>query len=314
MSRKIIIDCDPGIDDAVAITMALFDPRLDVVAITPTAGTVDAEQANTNAMGIIDQLDPARYPQIGTAAVPSDPPMLDDSHLNGPDGLAGYNFPSATRQNDHSSDKLMADLIRRHPGEITVVCLGPLTNLARLCRMDPSVLPLIDKVVISGGAVSHSGNATAVSEMNFFFDPASAKQVFASATTKSLVPLDVTDGVTFGVDLLEKLPAETTRAGKLLHKILPYKFRISHQKLGREVIPLQDATAIIAVSEPELFQWEDMAGDVEVNGALTRGMTVFDRRLRPEWSVNMEVARRASVADVRDAIVRSIRYAGQQTR
>lgn len=313
MTRKIILDCDPGIDDAVAIAMALFDPRLEVLAITATAGTVDAEQANTNTAAIINKLDPPRYPRVGTAVSPQDAPVLDDSHLNGPDGLAGCHFPSATRQNDHLSEKVMAELIRRYPNEITIVCLGPLSNLARLIRREPTVIELIDKVVISGGCVSHSGNATAVSEMNFFFDPASAKEVLASATTKSLVPLDVTDSITFGVDLMEKLPDVTSRAGELLHKILPYKFRMSHQKLGREVMPMQDAVTLISVVEPDLFQWEEMAGDVEVSGTLTRGMTVFDRRMRPEWQTNMEVARRASVGDVRDSILRGLRYAGQKS-
>ncbi|TWT56347.1 nucleoside hydrolase [Allorhodopirellula solitaria] len=313
MSRKIILDCDPGIDDAVAITMALFDPRLHVLAVTATAGTVDAKVANANTAAIIAKLDPARYPRVGSAVTPADAPVLDDMHLNGPDGLAGCHFPSASRQNDHPSDKVMADFIRRYPGEVTIVCLGPLSNMARLLRRDPMIAPLIDKVIISGGAVAQSGNATAVAEMNFFFDPGSAQEVFASPTTKSLVPLDVTDSITFGLDLLEKLPDVSSRAGWLLHKILPYKFRAGHQKLGREVMPLQDAVTIVSLLEPDLFQWEEMAGDVEVNGTLTRGMTLFDRRMRPEWQTNMEVARRASSSDVRDAIIRGLRYAGQQT-
>jgi len=313
MSRKIILDCDPGIDDAVAITMALFDPRLDVLAVTATAGTVDAAQANTNTMAIIGKLDPARYPRIGSALPPSDAPLLGDIHLNGPDGMAGCDFPTATRQHDHASDKVMGDLIRRYPGEVTVVCMGPLSNLARLIRRDPTVVPMIDKIVISGGSVAHAGNATAVAETNFYFDPASAREVFASLTTKSLVPLDVTESITFGLDLMEKLPSLHSRAGELMRKILQYKFRVSHQKLGREVMPLQDAVTLISLLEPELFQWDEMSGDVEVSGTLTRGMTLFDRRLRPEWQTNMEVARRAATSEVRDAIVRSLRYAGQQT-
>lgn len=313
MSRKIILDCDPGIDGAVAITLALFDPRLDVLAVTATAGTVDAGTANANTAAIIAKLDPVRYPRLGTAVPPQDAPVLDDIHLNGPDGLAGCHFPTVTRQNDHPSDKVMADVIRRYPGEVTIVCLGPLTNLARLLRRDPMLIAMIDKVVISGGTVAHSGNATALAERNFFFDPASAREVFASLTTKSLMPLDVTESITFGLDLMEKLPAESSRAGGLLRKLLPYKFRVGHQKLGREVMPLQDAVTIVSVVEPELFQWEEMAGDVEVSGTLTRGMTLFDRRMRPEWKVNMEVARRASASDVRDAIIRGMRYAGQQS-
>ena len=314
MSRKIILDCDPGIDDAVAVTIALFDPRLDVLAITAAAGTVDAARATSNAAGIVAMLDPPRYPEIGRAVDPPDAPVLDDSHLNGPDGLGGLDLPEATRHNDHTSDKVIAEIVRRHPGEVTIVCLGPMTNLARMIRRDPTVLPLIDQIVIAGGSVSHPGDATAVAEMNCFFDPAAAKTVFASATTKSLVPLDITEQVTFGVDLVEQLPSAVTRAGTLLRKILPFAFRTAHRRLGREVIGLQDAVTIVAVTQPELFEWREMAGDVEVSGTIARGMTLFDRRLRPEWSTNLAVAQSVDVDQIRDEVLRGLRLAGQKTR
>lgn len=313
MTRKIIIDCDPGIDDAIAIAMALFDPRLDVLAITATAGTVDAAQSTNNVTAIVQQLDPARYPRIGKATTPEGAPVDDDHYLNGPDGLGGCNFQCSDRQHQVPSEKVISELLRMHPNEITLVCLGPLTNLARLCVREPSVLPLINKVVISGGAVSHPGNVTPAAEVNFYFDPMAAKEVFASPTTKSLVPLDVTEHVTFGVELFDLLPDKFTRAGSLLHKIVPYSFRVAHQRLGREVIPLYDPTALIAVLEPELFTWQEMAGDVETRGELTRGMTIFDRRMRPEWMPNLEVARTADRDTVRSSIVRSLRYAGQQS-
>ncbi len=313
MTRKIIIDCDPGIDDAIAISMALFDPRLEVLGITATAGTVDAAQATNNVTAIVQQLDPARYPRIGKANAIEGASVIDDSYLNGADGLGECNFQTTDRQHQLPSEKVIAELLRQYPNQITVVCLGPLTNLARICVRDPSVLPLIDKVVISGGAVAHPGNVTAAAEFNFHFDPAAAKEVFASATTKSLVPLDVTDRVTFGMELFDKLPDKFTRVGKLLHKIVPYMFRAAHQRLGREMIPLFDPTVLTAVLEPDLFTWQDMAGDVETRGELTRGMTVFDRRLRPDWGMNLEVALDVDVAEVRERIVRLLKYAGQQT-
>jgi purine nucleosidase len=95
--------------------------------------------------------------------------------------------------------------------------------------------------------------------------------------------------------------------------MLPFAFRTAHQKLGRELIPLYDPLTLLAVLEPELFSWEGMAGDVETRGELTRGMTVFDRRLRPEWHQNMEVATDVNAADAAEAIVRGLRYAGQHT-
>ncbi|MDM4016618.1 nucleoside hydrolase [Roseiconus lacunae] len=313
MTRKIIIDSDPGIDDAVALTMALFDPRLEVLAITATAGTVTAEQATANVGAIISALDPPRYPRFGKASPPEDAAVIDDRFLNGKSGLGNFEVSANARQHLPPSEKVMAELLRANPGEVTIVCLGPLTNLGRLCQRDPSVLQLADKVVISGGAYRNAGNASPVAEFNLHFDPIAAADVFASPTTKSLVPLDVTERISFGVDLLEALPAKYTRAGNLLSQTVPHAFRMSHQRLGRELLPLMDATTIAAVLEPELFDWTEMAGKVETQGVLTCGMTVFDRRLRPEWQTNMEVALKADVEGVKGLILRSLKYAGQHT-
>lgn len=313
MTRKIIIDCDPGIDDAVALTAALFDPRLSVMAITATAGTVAAEQATSNVCAIVSTLDPPRYPRIGKATPPESAAVSDDKFLNGVTGLGGFSVGMTQRQHLPTSEKVIAELLRQHPEEITLVCLGPLTNLARLCKRDPGVIALIDKVVVSGGACDVAGNATSVAEFNLHFDPIAASNVFASPTTKSLVPLDVTEQIAFGVELLEQIPSTSTRAGQLLHQILPYAFRASHQRLGRELLPLLDATTIASIVEPELFEWTEMAGKVETQGELTCGMSVFDRRLRPEWSVNMEVAMSADFDAVKGLVRRSLRYAGQQS-
>jgi purine nucleosidase len=313
MTRKIIIDCDPGIDDAVAICIALFDPRLEVLAITPTAGTVEAAQATTNVTAIVGQLDPPRYPRIGKAMPTANAPVIDDKYLHGRDGLGGCNFESSDRQHQTPCEKVISELLHQYPNEITLVCLGPLTNLARLCRRDPGAVPLINNLLISGGSVKQPGNASPIAERNMFFDPESAAEVFASATTKSLVPLDVTEEVRFGVELLDQLPSKFTRAGSLLHKILPFAFRTAHQKLGRELIPLYDPTTMLALLEPEFFTWKNMAGKVETRGDLTRGTTVFDQRLRREWPMNMEVAIDVDAQEAKAAIVRSLRFAGQQS-
>lgn len=313
MTRKIIIDCDPGIDDAIALGMALFDPRLEVLAITAVAGTVDADQATNNVTSIVTMLDPPRYPRIGKATPGEDAPVGDDSFLHGSDGLAECHFEPSGRQRQQPSEKVLSDLIEQYPNEISIVCLGPLTNLARLIRWEPNLVPLIDQVIISGGTVHHPGNATPVAERNFYFDPKSAATVFASATTKTLVPLDVTEEVRFGVEILEQLPSAGTHMGSLLRKILPFAFRAAHQKLGEELIPLYDPTSLMAILEPDLFSWEPMAGKVETVGELTRGMSLFDQRLRRNWPMNLEVACEVDADEVRDAIIRSMRYAGQKS-
>lgn len=312
MTRKIIIDCDPGIDDAVALTAALFDPRLDVLAVTATAGTVDADRATSNLGAVISALDPPRFPRIGKASPPENAALSDDKFLNGPSGLGDFQAGTTQRQHLPASEKVIAELLRQHPGEVTLVCLGPLTNLSRLFQRDPAVIELVDKIVISGGACNVAGNATAVAESNFHFDPIAASDVFRSATTKSLVPLDVSSEISFGLDLIDSMPAKYTRIGRVLHQLLPFAFRVSHQQLGRELLPLHDATTIAALVEPELFEWSELAGKVETHGDLTSGMSVFDKRLRPEWSVNMEVALSADIEAVKELVLRCLQYAGQQ--
>jgi inosine-uridine nucleoside N-ribohydrolase len=312
MTRKVIIDCDPGIDDVVALCLALSDPRLDVLAITSTAGIVDADQSTTNVRAIVNLLDPPRYPRIGAASTCENAPVADENELHGPDGLAGLNFEITDRQHQHASEKVIAELLRLHPGQITIITCGPLTNLARVFNRDPSTVSLVDKVIICGGTYTAPGNRTPAAEANFHYDPPAARDILGSATTKSLVPLDVTDQVSFGIDLLDMLPSKQTRVGDLLHRILQFSFRANRQYLGRETISLADPTAVMAVLEPDLFEWREMAGDVETQGLLTRGATVFDRRWRQKWQFNMEVAIDVDAAEVRERIVRGLRFASQQ--
>ncbi|MEM9825432.1 MAG: nucleoside hydrolase [Planctomycetota bacterium] len=313
MTRKVILDCDPGIDDAIAIAMALFDPRLEVLAITATAGTVDAEQATHNASALVSLLDPPRYPRIGAAQPIDDAPVTHDADLHGDDGLGGLNLPASPRQHTRPSEKVISDLLQQHPNEITLVCLGPLTNLANLCRFEPTSLECIDRILISGGAVTAPGNASSVAERNMYFDPPSADLVLRSAITKQMLPLDVTEEVAFGVDVLEKLPDRHGRIGSMLHKLLSFAFRTTRVKLGRELMPLYDPTVLVALTEPELFTWSSVPCRVETKGELTRGMTVVDRRLRAQWQENMEVAMGVDVEGVQDAIERLLQFSAQQS-
>lgn len=290
MPRKIIIDTDPGIDDAVALTMALFDPRIEVVAITAAAGNVDHEQATRNAQSVIDQLDPPRLPRLGAANEAETGMPIDSLHLFGSDGLGEANFPVAELHNKSTSDKVLQDTVKASPEEISVLCLAPLTNVALAMSRDPDWVSLIDQLVILGGSITAPGNVTSVAEFNIYCDPPAARRVLTSRTTKTLIPLDVTQKLIFSYDLLNQLPSESTRAGRFLRKILPYTYRAHRQILGVEGVFLHEAIALVAMLEPELFTWEDMSCDVEIAGELTLGMTVFDRRSRTSAQDNMTVA------------------------
>jgi inosine-uridine nucleoside N-ribohydrolase len=290
MTRKVIIDCDPGIDDAVALAMALLDPRLDVVAVTAVAGNVPAEQASRNVQSIIEQLDPPRFPRLGAATAPEYAPVPDSRCIHGDDGLGNAGIAVSRLHHQHPSEKVICDAVRAAPNQVTLVCLGPLTNVARAFHRDPGLNTVVDQIVMMGGSVDGVGNVTAAAEFNMHFDALSARTVFQSPVTKTLIPLDVTRAVEFTLGLYDDLPPEETRVGAFLRRILPFIFRAYHQLLGKESIHLHDAVALVAVTDPELFQFRHMSGDVETSGELTLGTTVFDRRANPQWRPNMDVA------------------------
>lgn len=309
MPRKVIIDCDPGVEDAVALALALFDSRLEVIALTAVAGEVSAEQASRNIQAVIEQLDPPRFPRVGSALPSENAPAIDTRRTSGDDGLAGLAWNVSLLAHQHSSDKILSDEVRNDPELTTVICLGPLTNIARALQRDPNLEASIGRIIMLGGAVNGVGNVTPAAEFNMFYDPESARQVFQSATTKTLVPLDVTRQVKFGMDLIGELPDEHSLAGGFLRKLLTHSFRTYRMVYAQESICLHAAVAIIAAIHPELFDAKELSGDVETHGELTSGATIFDRR--PEnrgraTPANMEVLLDVDAAAVRDTVVRTL--------
>lgn len=311
MARKVVIDCDPGIDDAVALALAFASPRLDVVAVTATAGNVPAEEANRNLEAVVQLLDPPRRPRIGAGTPDERAPAIDRRPIHGPDGLGGAFFPVSQRHHQHPAEKVICDAVQAAPGEVTIICLGPLTNLARALQYDPELPSLMGQIIMTGGSVSGIGNVTPAAEFNMYFDPEAAQQVFRSPTTKTLIPLDVTSQIAFSLDFLEELPAQSSRAGSLLRQIVPYAFRAYRQELGLEGIHLHDAVSLISAIHPELFETQEIAGDVETRGELTTGATVFDRRPMVRWRTTLEVATDVDAVAVRDCIIRGLSDAGR---
>ena len=310
MARKVILDVDPGIDDAMALCIALLDPALEVLAVTAVGGNCSPEQATRNVQAILEQLDPPYWPRLGAASAPDDGLPVDGRRLYGNDGLGETNFLVAERQHLHPSEKVICDQVRDAPeGSVTIVALGPLTNVARAMILDPELHSLVGEIVMMGGAVSGPGNITPTAEFNVYCDPASARAVFHSRSTKTLVPLDVTNRIMLSYDLFNQLPDDSTKVGRFLREVLPPAFRGYRRQLGLEGIHVHDTITLMAAAHPDLFTTEDMAGDVETRGDLTAGMTVFDRRRVPAWRHNMAVAVDMRTDEVIDAIIRGIRTA-----
>jgi purine nucleosidase len=305
MARKILLDVDPGIDDAMALALALWDDRLEVAAATATGGNVSPSQATRNLQAVIEQVDPPRWPRIG-AALEDQMLLADAREIHGANGLGGAEFRVAELHHQHRSDKIISDCVRSAPGEVTLLMLGPLTNLAAVLKREPDLAGMIGHLVIRGGSIMAPGNATAIAEFNVYCDPEAARTVFRSPITKTLIPLDVTQQVLFTYDLLDKLPAAEKRTGALLRQILPGVFRSYHQRLGLEGVYLHDVVGLVAALHPELFTTEALPGDVETDGILTKGFTVFDRRRITDDQPNMDVATEVDAAAVVDCVLRGL--------
>lgn len=304
MARKVILDVDPGVDDAVAISLALAAPTLDVVAVTAVGGNVRADQATRNVQAIVEQLDPPRWPRLG-AASPERMLRVDGRELFGANGLCGVEFPVAELHHRHPSTKVIGDEVRTSPGDITMVAGGPLSNIAVALQQQPDLASLIRHLIILGGTLSGPGNVTAVAEFNIYCDAEAARDVFESMVTKTLIPLDITSRVLFGFDTLKRIPGGGSRTANLLQKILPNLFRTYRQQLGLEGIYLPECVGVVAATHPELFTTERLCGNVETEGILTHGATVFDRRRHPEGVANMDVVVDVDVERVVDCILRT---------
>ncbi|MFM7411655.1 MAG: nucleoside hydrolase [Planctomycetota bacterium] len=310
--RKVIIDCDPGIDDAVALALALFDPRLEVVAVTAVAGSVGPELATANLQSVVAFLDPPRLPRLGVASTdgaPADSPY----GLHGPDGLGGAELPRVQLHGGHQAEKVIWESIKAHPREITILALGPLTNVARVFLRDPSIAELVAGVVVSGGTAHAAGNASAVSDFNFLADPPAARHVVREPVAKTIVPLETSAQVFLGFEFLDQLPREFSRAGRLLRRMLPHAFRAHRQILGSEGIWLHDVVALVALTNPELFEKVPVVADVETAGELTAGMLVVDRRQTRSSRPNCDLLLGCDAPAVVDCMLRGFAAAADAT-
>lgn len=305
MANKVVLLADPGIDGAFAIALALLDPELEVLGIAAAAGNVDAKQATQNVQIIVEQVDPPRWPRLGSAL-----PVeyeLDGVRLHGPGGLGGISFPCAELHRPHSADKLLIDLIRQYPKEVTIITMGPVTSLAYAFSRDPDLPSFLKRVICIGGAWHEPGNASPVAEFHFYCDPTAAREVLKSGVPITLVPLDATRKLLFSPSDLLELPAPQSRTCKFLRQIVPFGIGATSNLYGIEGFHLKDVIGIVASSFQSALSTRPMIVDVETRGELTRGMSVIDARPARKDTPNVELIVDVDVKAVRDYINRTLR-------
>jgi inosine-uridine nucleoside N-ribohydrolase len=310
MSQKVVLICDPGIDGAFAVALALYDANLEVLGLLATAGNVPAEQATRNIQVVIEQLDPPRWPRLGAA-----PPVeydIDGRRLHGPEGLGGVTFPFATLHHMLASEKLLVELIRQYPHEVTVICMGPLTVVTRALDLYAELPSMMKRLVCLGGTLYEPGNVGPVTEFHFACDPPAARKVLGCGAPITLVPLDVMRKVLFSPSDLLGLPGDRafgdraivdlSRTCKFLRQIVPFGIAATSNLYGIEGFHLKDVLGIIAIAVPEALRTKPMRVDVETRGELTRGMSVFDQRRWSGGMPNVDLAMEVDGAAVRGYI------------
>jgi inosine-uridine nucleoside N-ribohydrolase len=306
MARKVVLISDPGIDGAFALALALFDPELEVVGMLATPGNVPAGQATKNLRIVLDQLDPPRWPRLGAA--PDVDYGMDGTKLHGPLGLGHADFPCASPHHLPASEKLLVELVRQFPHELTVICMGPLTVLARAFDLYPDLPAQVKGIVVVGGAHQEPGNAGPVSEFHFSCDPMAARRVLNCGGAITLIPLDMMRKVLYApTDLLGEA-TELSTVYHFLRQIVPFGIAATSNLYGIEGFHLKDVLGIVAVGLPDAIHVKPMHVDVETQGELTRGMSVFDRRTWQGATPNVHVVVEVESQEVREYLRRVIGY------
>lgn len=278
MPRRIIIDTDPGQDDAVAILLALASPELEVVGITAVAGNVPLALTQVNVRKVCEL---AGKPQTRVYAGASQPlirKLVTAEYVHGKTGLDGPTLPEPVMplQEQHAVDFIIDTVMTSRPGEITLCPLGPLTNIAMAMTREPGLAARLREIVLMGGGFFEGGNTTPAAEFNIYVDPHAADIVFRSGAPIVMMPLDVTHKALTRRTRVERFRAMETRVGHATAELLDFFERFDEHKYGTDGGPLHDPCVIAWLLKPELFSGKECNVVVETASELTMGMTVVD--------------------------------------
>lgn len=277
--KRIILDTDPGVDDALAFLFALAHPELQVEAVTIVAGNVGLEHTVRNGLRLLELAGKAEIP----LAVGASRPLLryqgDAADVHGSNGMSGVELPEGPKRpvKEHAMD-LIIDLSHRYPGEITLVAIGPLTNVAMALMKDPALAQRLKEIVVMGGACMTYGNTTTAAEFNIWWDPDAARIVYESGAHITQIGLDVTRHARLDqshvAELLRRRPGQISQ---FVHDILESYFERAGAK-GTPWINMHDPLTVAVVAQPDLVETQLLRVDVETQSPLTAGMTLADLR------------------------------------
>lgn len=291
MPHRIILDTDPGIDDSLAILLALASTEVSLEGLSIVHGNCSLEQAAKNALSILELAGAGHIPVAVGCELPLVQPSLLALETHGSTGLgyAKLPDPQSTPIGQHGCDFLI-DRIMSNPGEITLVAIGPLTNVAMAIRQEPRIVSALEGLIVMGGAIRHEGNATALAEFNTFVDPHAAQIVYHAGIPATLVPLDVTYQCVLtktDVDRLLRIDSPLTR---FVADSTRFYMEFHNSFQGVQGCVINDPLALALAFAPELCDYQSMPVDVDLSGGISMGKTIGDVYNYNNKSANMNVA------------------------
>jgi len=310
--QSLIIDCDPGVDDAVALLLAFASPQLDLLAVTTVGGNVAVEKTARNARILRHIADREDVPVHAGAERPLAREPMDAGEFHGVEGLGSLEpyEPGAGLCEGHGVDAIIDLVTSRPSGSVTLAVMGPMTNLALALRKAPHLVDQLGPVVVMGGARSEGGNITASAEFNIWADPDAAAEVFASGCEMIVLGLDATHQVRASEDRIAAIEAIGSPSADAAAAMLRFSQDVERRIVGEDASPLHDPCTVAYVLRPELFETRPCQVAVETASDLTRGHTAVEFRVaaataRHHWAV------RADGQGVFDLIVETLKGAAR---
>jgi inosine-uridine nucleoside N-ribohydrolase len=305
MATPILLDCDPGHDDAIALLLALASPELELLGVTTVAGNQTLEKTTANAIRVLDFVGRDDVPVAAGAHAPLVREQRVAAHVHGETGLDGPDLPPPSRAplEQHAVDFLV-EQIRTRDGAVTLVPTGPLTNVALLLAMHPDARP--ERIVLMGGAVAE-GNVTPAAEFNIWADPEAAARVFASGIDVTMVGIDVTHKALFTAAHQQRLGG---RVGEMVRALLEFYGAFHRKQYGWDGSPIHDAVAVAHVARPDLLDTIERGVRIDTGSELGRGRTYVDVWRRAGWEPNAHVAVDIRADDFLDLLVERLNSLG----
>lgn len=276
--RKIIIDTDPGQDDAVAILLAFGADELEVLGITCVAGNVPLALTQRNARIVCELAGRVDIPVFSGASRPMVRGLVTAEYVHGKSGLNGPELwePTMPLRKEHAVDFIIKTLRNNRDGAVTLCVLGPMTNIALALIKAPDIAAHIHEIVLMGGGCFEGGNTTPAAEFNIYVDPHAAKVVFQSGIPLVVMPLDLTHAALTTAERVERFRGLGNKAGVFTAEMLDFFERFDMEKYGSEGAPLHDPNVIAYLLKPEMYKGREVNIEIETESELTMGMTVVD--------------------------------------